>query len=703
VGKTRLAWHVAANALADFPDGVFVVDLAALTDPALVPSAAAMALGLREHSGQSLSETLIAYLRDRRLLLLFDNFEHLLPAATLVSSLIAATPQVKVLATSRARLGLQAEYEYDVETLPVPDLAALLPPAELERYDAVALFVARARALRPNFVLTTENAHAVAAICARLDGLPLALELAAARIKLLPPATLRQRLESRLATLTGGARDLPARQRTVRATIAWSHDLLMPDEAVLFRRLSAFVGGWTIEGAEAVAAVGASGPIDALAALSGLVDQNMIDERPRLGTAADEPRYSMLETIREFASEQLEASGEAATVERAFEAFLAGQAEAAEHGLKGSDQLRWLGRLEAEHDNLRVALGRTLERGDGVAALRLTLGLWEFWEIRGYRREGRASLERALAAAESADPKDRAAGEFAVGRLAFDQGDYDAAEGHYQKSLELLRQVGDPLAEAETLSALAKIAVNRLAYEQANDLGEEALKISRQSGDRRSMASALQVLGMIAREQGKYDHALELFEESLAVREALGDAAWTARITSQIGFTHRLAGNAEQAQRFLAASKRIQTELGDRFALGVIANDQGHLAFDAGDVDRAIGLYAEALQHFDAVGGSEALVEAIEWIAVAAAAKGNPVPALRLFGSAAAAREALRLPPRLESDEQRVVAGLDRAMRAAGPGAGDALAAGHAMSLDHARDEALSLAETVAGQSSSDG
>jgi tetratricopeptide (TPR) repeat protein len=275
-------------------------------------------------------------------------------------------------------------------------------------------------------------------------------------------------------------------------------------------------------------------------------------------------------------------------------------------------------------------------------------------------------------------------------------GDYDAAEAHYQKSLEAHRQLGDAFAEAEALSALAQIAVNRLAYKAANELGEESLRISRQSGDRRGMASALQVLGMVAREQGQYERALELFEESLSLGRALGNTAWTARITSQIGFTHRLAGNAEQAEHVLSASRRLHTELGDRFALGVIASELGHNAFDADDVDRAILLYAEALRHYDAVGGSEALVEAIEWLAVAAAAKRKAVPALRLFGAAEAAREALRLPPRLESDELRVRLGLDQATQLAGAGANSALAEGRSVRLDHAREEALELAVAIA-------
>jgi tetratricopeptide (TPR) repeat protein len=519
--------------------------------------------------------------------------------------------------------------------------------------------------------------------------------LAAARVKLLSPEALLARLDRRL-TLTGGARDLPARQRTLRDTIAWSHDLLASEERVLFRRLSVFVGGWILEGAEAVSAVTAEPTIDPIETLAGIVDQSLVDELPKANTAVDESRFGMLETIREFATEQLAASGEMVPVERAFEEFLLRRAEAAEEGLHGPDHLLWLGRLEADHDNLRAAMSRALDRGDGPIALTLALRLWEFWESRGYRREGRTWLERTLALAGTVAARDRAAAEFALGRLSFDLGDYNAAETHYRKSLEARRQFGDAIAEAEVLSALAMIAVNRLAYDEANELGEESLNISRQSGDRRSMASALRVLGMIAREQGQYERALGLLDESMALGRALGNSAWTARIASQMGITHRLAGNAEQAEYLFATSRGIHTELGDRFALGVIACNQGHLAFDAGDISRAIMLYAEALRHFDAVGDSEAFVEAIEWIAVGAAAKGETIPALRLFGAAAASRETLHLPPRLEDDEKRVASGLDQAMRAAGTGAQAALAAGRTLTLEGARDEALELARVGA-------
>jgi tetratricopeptide (TPR) repeat protein len=280
--------------------------------------------------------------------------------------------------------------------------------------------------------------------------------------------------------------------------------------------------------------------------------------------------------------------------------------------------------------------------------------------------------------------------------------DYDAAGAHLQQSLEARRQLGDASGESEVLSALAMIALNRHEYDEARVLGEESLKIARDNGDRRGAAAALRILGVSAREQGQYARAIGLLEESMVLGRALGDTALTARVASHMGITHRLAGNPEQAQRFLATSRELHTELGDRFALGLIANDQGHLAFDAGDVDRAIRLYAEALRHFDAIGGSEGFVEAIEWLAVAAAARGDTIPALQLFGAAAAAREALHLPPRFESDEQRVASGLDQATRAAGTDAVAVLAEGRILGLEEARDRALQLATGDAGPTNVD-
>ncbi len=698
IGKTRLAQEAARAIQPRFPDGVAFVDLAPLRDPAMVLPTVGQALGVDEAGALPISELLAATVREQRLLLVLDNVEHLTAAAPEMATLLADCPRLAILATSRVRLRLRTEQEYPVLPLALPASRASqpgLPFADLAQVAAIELFTRRATAARPNFTLTDQNIEAVVAICQRLDGLPLAIELAAAQVRVLAPAQLLHRLERPLETLNTAAQDVPERQRTLRAAIAWSYDLLTREEQVLFRRLSVFVGGWSLEGMAAIGDInGGRETSDAIETLGRLVDHSLVTTRCNAG--GDELRYTMLETIREFATEQLAVSGEAESAERAFEAFLLSTAKEAEKGLRGPNRLLWLIRLEPEETNVRVAMGRILDRGDGAGALRLALRLWEYWEARGYLREGRHWLERTLALAQSADAGDRAAAEFALGRLTFDLGDYDAAEAHYKVSLEVRRQLGDAFAVAEALSALAKIAVNRLAYDNANDLGEESLQISRRNGDRRGVASALQVLGMIAREQGQYERALDLFAESLALGKELEDTAWTARITSQVGFTYRLAGNAEQAQHFLSVSRRMHSELGDRFALGIVANEQGHIAFDTGHIDRAINLYAEALQIFDEVGGSELFVEAIEWLAVAVAAKGESTPSLRLFGATAEARTALNLPPRLESDEARVRMGLDCAMQAVGPDANAALASGRLLSLDQARDEALRLSAAVA-------
>jgi tetratricopeptide (TPR) repeat protein len=364
--------------------------------------------------------------------------------------------------------------------------------------------------------------------------------------------------------------------------------------------------------------------------------------------------------------------------------------------LNGPDEPLWLGRLEAEHDNLRAAMGRALDRGDGMAAFNLALRLWEFWLIRGHWREGSDWLERTLAMAGSTDVAGRAALAFGLGKLRIELGDYDAAEGHFRQSLEARRQLGDAQGEARVMRALATVAYNRLAFGEARALGEDALEIARNTGDRRGIATALQLLGMIAREEGQFEQALDLLEESLALGRALGDSAWTAHVNTQMGITHRLAGNAERAEQYLEASRKLLSGLDDRYALAVIASHSGHLALDAGAIEHAAALYADALRDFDSVGDPEGSVEAIEWLAVAAVSRGEAIPALRLFGAAAAAREALHLPPRFASDERRFASGLDRAMRAVGADATGSLAAGRTLSLEQARDEALNLARPTA-------
>ncbi|MDQ2997315.1 MAG: NB-ARC domain-containing protein, partial [Chloroflexota bacterium] len=393
IGKTRLGFQVAAELLDDFVHGVFFVNLAPIRDPNLVASVVAQTLGLSETGDQPLQERLQYYLRNKQLLLLLDNFEQVTDAAPLVAELLSSCPKVKILVTSRVSLHLRGEQEFAVPPLALPDLQRLPDLAVLSQYAAVALFIQRACAIQPDFAVTNATAPAVAEICHRLDGLPLAIELAAMRVKLLPLPALLARLDNRLKLLTGGARDLPARQQTIRATIAWSYDLLELDTQPLFRRLAVFVGGCTLEAVAAVCNASGDLPLDVLDGLATLVDTSLLRQEEG---ADGESRFVMLETIHEYAIEQLAASGEAVAINRLHAEHYLALAEAAYAHLTGAEQALWLNRLEREHDNLRAAVGWTVESGEIELELRLIATIWRLWEIHGYWSEGRAWLDRVL-------------------------------------------------------------------------------------------------------------------------------------------------------------------------------------------------------------------------------------------------------------------------------------------------------------------
>ena len=405
-GKTRLGLQVAADLLDAFEHGVFLVELAPISDPALVPSTVAQALGVRDIGSRPIVDAVKKHLRSRSVLLLLDNFEQVLPAAAVAADLLAACPGLAVLATSREPLRLRGEHEYAVPPLALPEAGLGTTSEVVSQAPAVALFVQRARAVRADFALTDENAAAVAEVCARLDGLPLAIELAAARVRLLTPEAMAARLERRLPLLVGGARDLPARQRALRDTIAWSHDLLDEHERRLFRRLSVFVGGWTLDAAEAVC--NTDGNLDTLDGLESLVSKSLVRQDV---DARGEPRFAMLETIREYALERLAASGEAAEMRQRHADNYVALAERTAPELYGHGLVAWFVRLEAEHDNMRAALAwsQAEERGAGIR-LRLPLALWRFWLVRGYPAEGRQWLRRAFSAGDGASASTRATG-----------------------------------------------------------------------------------------------------------------------------------------------------------------------------------------------------------------------------------------------------------------------------------------------------
>ncbi|HEX5502184.1 MAG TPA: tetratricopeptide repeat protein [Thermomicrobiales bacterium] len=649
VGKTRLALAVAAALQGDYPDGATFVDLSALRDPALVPATVAQAVGLRESGARDARALLLAHLQARRLLLVLDNFEQVLDAAPLVGELIDACPGLAALVTSRAALRLRAEQRFRVSPLDAPDARRARPEdlssaqsEEIAGCAAVRLFVARARAVQPGFRLTADNARAVAAICARLDGLPLALELAAARVALLPPAALLARLERRLPVLTGGARDLPDRQRTLRATIDWSYELLTPPEQALFRGLAVFAGGCTIEAAEAVCAEVRSTKYEVrsdlqgedfsfltsdfslLDLLGGLVDESLL----RQAAGADgEPRLTMLETVREYAAERLTASGEAEALRRSHAAHYLRLAERAAPELTGPEQAAWLAQLEREHDNLRAALGWARERGEGEFGLRLTGALWRFWWQHGHLSEGRDWLEALLAHGADVTPALRAVALSGAGNLAWAQADLARATALHEASLALHRAAGDALGVAKSLNNLGLVAVHAGRYDEAAGLYEESLALHRRVGTPRSLAGALVNLGEAVYKRGDNARATALFEESLALYRELGDARGVADTLHYLGIA----------------------------------------ACDRGAHGRAGELLTESVALFRAVGDQQGVASCLEYLAAVALALDRPREAARLCGAAAALRAACGapVPPSGRAHLDATVAAARRALGAA--------------------------------------
>jgi predicted ATPase len=602
-GKTRLAIEVAARVARRFPDGVFFVDLAPLTDPAQVLATIAQACGVREAAGRTLRDGLAAYFASRRILLLLDKFEHLLAGARTLADLLAVNPDVHLLVTSRALLRLRAEHE-----VAVPPLAAA---------PATALFVERAQAANPAFAPTPDNLGTVAEVCRHLDGLPLAIELAAARMRLLTPPQLLARLERRLPTLTGGARDLPARQQTLRDAIAWSHDLLTPQQQLLFRRLAVFAGGCTFAAAEAVG--NRDGDVDPLNDLSALVEMSLV----RQDDAGDEPRYRMLETIREFGLEQLRASDGEPAIRQAHAAWCLALAEEAVPHLIGPGEERWVDRLEAEHANLRAALAWSEETGAREAGLRLAAAAWVFWFMRGHWGEGVGWLERALEPGEATRTVARARALGGLGALVLFRGDDARAVVRCEESLGIAREVGDAILERGALTCLGLAAASRGDYGRATQIGEENLALSRAGGDRVGESIVLANLARVARLDGDGDRAARLAEEAL-------------RLQRELGYTWGAAGSL--------------------FALGDLARDRG-------DHAPAVACYLEGLDLAWAHRDRRLIAQPLEGLAIVAAAGGQPERAVRLLGAVDRLRETLGAP--LIPDEPAAHARALAAVRAA--------------------------------------
>jgi predicted ATPase/Tfp pilus assembly protein PilF/DNA-binding XRE family transcriptional regulator len=641
VGKTRLALAVASELAGAFAAGAAFVDLAPLRDPGLVLDTVARALGLAELAGRPVAERLMDYLRERQLLLVLDNFEQVQAAAPAVAAVVAACPRLVLLVTSRAALRVRGEQEWPVPPLALPDRHAPPTPERLLEAPAVALFVQRAQSVQPDFALSAATAPVVAAICARLDGIPLALELAAARLKLLLPAMLLARLERRLAVLTDGARDLPERQRTLRGTMAWSYELLHAEEQALFRRLSVFMGGCTLAAVEAVCQVGSEVEGEVLAGLGALVDQSLL---VRASAADEEPRVAMPETVQEYALERLEKAGEAAAVRDRHLAWCLALAEDAAPRLTGAEQAYWLARLETEHDNLRAALRWSLrEGGDAALGLRLAGALWRFWYTLGYLSEGRGWLEAALESDQGA-PVARATALSGAGNLADEQGDYGRAAALHEQALALRRTLGDTQGVAGSLNNLGTVAYMQGDYGRAAAMHEEALALKRALGDRWGIANSLNNVGMVAYMQADYGRAATLLAEALALKRALGDRYGIAGALDNLGLVAARQADYGRAATLHEEALALKRALGDRQGIALSLHHLGHVAYLQGDYGQAWVLLQEALLLSRDIGARDLVAAGLESLGWVAAARGQPAQAARLGGAAAALQEALGAP-----------------------------------------------------------
>jgi predicted ATPase/DNA-binding CsgD family transcriptional regulator len=702
-GKTRLALQAVANLLETFPDGVYFVPLMSVTDPDLVPSAIAQVLDVRESAGRSFREALRDFLHQKRILLVLDNLEQLLPAAPLVAELIAAVPGLKALVTSRAVLRLYGEREYPVPPLALPDRRVSPSAGHLARFESVRLFVERAQDARPDFALTDENAGEVAEICHRLDGLPLAIELAAARIRSLPPRAMLQRMERRLPLLTGGARDLPARQRTLRDAIAWSYDLLDPGEQMLFRRLAVF-RGCSLEGAEAVCAGEPARPgatsvslppleIQILDGLESLVEKSLLRQD---AWADGEPWYLMLETIREFAQDRLEESGEAEAVHRRHVLRAVEFAEEAETGLFQAQQASWFERVEHAHDNLREALSWCQERGYAEPAYRICISLWWFWSVHGHVAEGRERLASVLSRFP-VQPTSRRAGLRAralvgASMLASFQGDYAEARALGEEGLALRRAIGDPGGVFSSLESLGTASWIQGDHAAARRYAEEALAIAQSRGDRRGWGMVLNLLGNVSLELGDLDVAHSYFEQCDHVLSEGFDIHGVILSLAMVAYEQGRYDEAERiAHQGLDRFRKHAMLHMEALALATL----GAIALARAEPLKGREYLRASVQLCRSLGDPSAVVQVLERFVELAAALGLLEGALILGGAAEALRERGGS-PRSPRGQVKLNEALGPARRALPGEAGDAAwRTGRALSLDDAVAQALAITEAV--------
>jgi predicted ATPase/DNA-binding SARP family transcriptional activator/Tfp pilus assembly protein PilF len=637
VGKTRLAIELTAALVDEFAEGAILVELAPVSDPDLVALAICEALGVQQRRGRTAAKTLAAYLHGRRVLLVLDNFEQIIGAAALLVDVLLDAPTVKLLVTSRAPLDLPEERIYSLLPLQLPDRSYSHDLARLRRTEAVRLFIDRARLARSGFVLTEANANAVAELCRRLDGLPLPLELAAARVKLLSPAAILQRLGQRVERLKAApGSGVPARHRTLHSAIAWSYDLLPGEEQALVTGLAVFVGGFTLAGAHAVSG---DVDIDIVDGIESLQTNNLIKIERASGEQA---RFGMLETIREYGLERLAERGDGEEVRRRHANFYLALAEEAAPGLMGPQQMRWLQQLDSERGNLRAALTWAIQSGESEVGLRTAAALWRFWQLRASETEGRGYVDRLLAGPNSS-ASTRANAQSRAASLAYAQGDNASVRRYLEASLPVHRALNHDRHVAGSLGVLGSSALAEGDTERARMLIEEALATARRASDLFGEAQALAQLGNVLVAEGELDEAKRMFSESVRKARELGDARGVANWTRSIGEIALVQGDYSQARQLFEESLATHRRLDDGFGISGSLSNLAFLALETKDNDTARRLLDERIK-LDRKGGYHyRIAVSLELAAKLAAAQDLPRRAARLYGAASVNRESFRV------------------------------------------------------------
>jgi len=656
VGKTRLALEVTEHVRSYFPDGAWFVDLSVLNDSGLVLPTIATVLKVAEEPNKPLAETLRDYLRPRRMLLVLDNFEHVLEAATDLYALLS-TSKSKGLVTSRASLQVETEREFAVRSLVLPYPQAVPSPSQLEDYPALCLFVERVQDALPGFVLTTENLASVAEICARLDGLPLAIELAAARCQFEKPQVLVERLS--LNTLVSERRCRPARQETLSATMRWSYNLLSPTAQVLFVHLSVFTGGCTLEGAEAVVSLcdrcvsgahGLSLP-EVYRAFTLLDHHNLLR---RTDAVSDEPRFMMMGMIRQYGLDLLEEHGETQEIKRAHALYFLSLAEQDDPHLQRPQLEEWLNKVETEQNNIRSALGWALTQGESEIAIRMSIALAGFWWIRGYPSEGKRWIEQAISIGAKESAAYLAAGLTWLALLSRDLGDITQAESYQQTALDLYRELGDKVGIARSYTMLGISARKRADPQRALLLLEQSLPLLIELDDKEGMASTLNTIGTVSLDLGEYQAAERFMEQALSLYEELDNKMGRARALTNLGEAARCLGDATQANAFYIQSLEQYQSIGNRGGIAMDKLNLGYLAAARGELSTARELFADSLRLSEELSDKMGVVLCVAGLAIVASSAGEGAHAARLFGAVEAVNETFEVPiepsDRLEID-----------------------------------------------------